>query len=111
MSLWVVALGLAAGYVLTTSKRDMTSIVNDARAKFQGAAAPSTPGPSSESIRQTQEKSMDDFSTDVHFKVGPGQKLAMAQAQKSMQAEVQAYESKQLPEIEGVYFQLGTGGF
>lgn len=109
-SVWVVALGLAAGY-LVNKNVVVTHRLEQAQKKFNSAAQPADPL-ASEEIRQVQRVvPQSDINEDLNV-----QDLSRAdrrQLQKGRDEAAQAvvqYEAPSLPEIQGVYLHHDNHG-
>ena len=109
MSAWVVLLALSAGY-LVNKNLQMKDTLEQASTKFEGAAEPASPGPTSKDIRSTLANP--DLATGKSggkyddFNQGSGTSRAgmnqILDVQRSAVKDVEAYEAPALPEIQGV---------
>ena len=104
MSLYIVALGLAAGYLMRL-KPTFEDVMEDAQAKYHSAAKPSPEEPTSETIRLAQRaKNLD---TDMSVKQTDEHRGMLELIHQQTLEAVQAYENPyQTQQIEGVYFSL-----
>lgn len=104
MSLYIIALGLAAGYLMRL-KPTFEDVMEDAQAKFHSAAKPSPEDPTSEAIRQAQRAKTRD--TEMSLKQTDEHRGMLELMHQQTLEAVQAYENPaQTQLIEGVYFSL-----
>jgi hypothetical protein len=111
MSGWILALGMAASYLMMKNSSMQLSMLEQARTEFNSAAKPETRGATSESIRAVQASvPAGTRFENMNVKTPLNERQSLEQAQKDQAGQVSAYENAvQLPEIQGVYFVQGSG--
>ena len=111
MSGWILALGMAASYLMIKNSTMQLSMLQQASTQFNSAAKPETSGATSEVIREVQSTvhAATRFQ-DMNLKTPLTERKGLEQAQKDQVGQVSAYENAaQVPEIQGVYFVQGSG--
>ena len=111
MSGWVLALGMGASYLMMKNNASQISALDQATTKFNSAAKPATPGPTSEAIRDVQATvPKGDRFQDMNPKTSLLDRKGLEGMQSEAKENVSAFENAaQVPEIQGVYFVQGTG--
>ena len=111
MSGWILALGMAASYLMMKNNTMQMSMLEQARTQFNSSAKPESEGATSEAIREVQATVPKGTRfQDMNLKTPLPERQGLEQAQLEAQGQVAAYENAaQLPEIQGVYFVQGTG--
>lgn len=111
MSGWILALGMAASYLMMKNSTMQLSMLEQARTEFNSAAKPESRSVTSEAIRDVQATvpKATRFA-DMNPKTPLTQRQGLEHAEKVQAGQVAAYENAvQLPEIQGVYFVQGSG--
>lgn len=111
MSGWILALGMAASYLIMKNTTMQQSMLEQARTKFNSSAKPETVGATSEVIREVQATVPKGTRfQDMNVKTPLVERQGLENAEKAVTAQVSAYENAvQLPDIQGVYFVQGSG--
>lgn len=111
MSGWILALGMAASYLMMKKSTMQLSLLEEARTEFNSAAKPETAAATSEAIREV--KATVPKATrfqDMNVKTPLTERQTLQQIQNDQAGLVAAYENAvQVPEIQGVYFVQGSG--
>jgi hypothetical protein len=111
MSGWVLALGMAASYLMMKNNTMQMTMLEQARTQFHASAKPETTGATSQAIREVQATVPKGTRfEDMNLKTPLVERQGLERAQLEEQGHVAAYENAaQLPEIHGVYFVQGSG--
>lgn len=111
MSGWILALGMAASYLILKKQNMQESMLEEARTQFNSAAKPATGGTTSQDIREVQAVVPKGTRfKDMNLKTPLVERQGLEAAENSQAAQVAAYENAVgLPEIQGVYFSQGLG--
>lgn len=109
MSAWVLGLALAAGYLIN-KKIAVRTRLDEAVAKYDNAAKPSTGGATTAEVKNAWRNT--DFTRfgDMSEELAQAQKVQIDQKVRDQQAVVQEYDASGAPPIQGVlltYDRLG----
>lgn len=99
MSVYIVGLALAAGYLV--NKNINTRVLDNAEAEYNDATA-SSGGATTAELRAAWKNTSDTRFLDMAEDVSETRKLAMDAGVAKERRAVEAYEASSLPQIQGV---------
>jgi len=110
MSAWLIALTLSAGYLVNKNLK-ITNRMDQSIKEYQSNAAPAE-GLQTETIRKVQRAvPLGDSLQDLNLQdLSRGDVKALSAERARAAAEVVAYESPTVPEIQGVYLHYDRNG-
>ena len=106
MSAWVIALGLAAGYLMNKNTA-IASRLDNSVSEFQGASKPATDGVTSQEVRNAYKRTDHVTYGDFNEELPKTEMNSVVAAQKRAADAVEAYDSAAVVQIEGVMLQYG----
>ena len=111
MSGWIIALGLAAGYLINKNLA-ITGRIEKAVNEFEGQAAPATDGVTSAELRSAWKRTDHVKYGDMNHELPKAEKDALVLAEQSERDAVQKFDSADAPlQIQGVMLQHPQLGF
>ena len=107
MTAYVLLLGMAASYLIMKKQTMQRSQLEESKTKYNSAAKPAEPGPTSQEIRGFKAKVPDSTRfQDMSLTTPKEERESLYNAQQAVVSDVAAFENAiQMPEIQGVYFE------
>jgi hypothetical protein len=108
-AVWLVALGLSAGYLINR-KTQIRNRLEEAAAEFEGQAGPANPGPTSEQLRKVQRTvPVGDRFQDLNLQDLSASDVKKIDSEHQAQSDAAMSWEEGVAPIEGVYLVAERG--